>query len=294
MGGLGQGVAAHDLLWVPWVVRPVSGYAFPLKGILLCGMLALLLKQLCFAGGRLCCLGGHALTCGKFAESQRLVLRYSSSREEHLRTPLGRGSESVAVPNCLDGMLGCPLCLRKVPSWTVEWCWRADRLWSVLCLVSLFETPRLCIAEAALGVCDQGCPGACCGRCPFLLRMTGSVPVSFVGMTHYGNLRANFNQGCPSVRRLPRLCCRELQPVMSQLRASWRVHAIEAVECSRKTVMSMLSDLLNCLRLQLRRGYLIVGHLPRRSIRKGSETSSRGSVNSRIALCLWPMCPYEG
>ncbi|OWM86340.1 hypothetical protein CDL15_Pgr010682 [Punica granatum] len=30
-------------------------------------------------------------------------------------------------------------------------------------------------------------------------------------------------------------------------------------------------------------GYLIVGHLPRQSIRKGSETSSQGSVNSCIA-----------
>ncbi|OWM68194.1 hypothetical protein CDL15_Pgr008286 [Punica granatum] len=41
-----------------------------------------------------------------------------------------------------------------------------------------------------------------------------SVPVSFVGVTHYGDLRANFNQGCPNVRRLPRSYCRKLQPGM--------------------------------------------------------------------------------
>ncbi|OWM82721.1 hypothetical protein CDL15_Pgr014209 [Punica granatum] len=75
---------------------------------------------------------------------------------------------------------------------------------------------------------------------------------------------------------------------------SWRVYAIEANGCSRKTVASMLSDSLNCPCLWLHRGYLIVEHLPCQSIRKGSETSSRGSVNSRIALRLWSMCPCEG
>ncbi|OWM85753.1 hypothetical protein CDL15_Pgr023686 [Punica granatum] len=68
--------------------------------------------------------------------------------------------------------------------------------------------------------------------------------------------------------------------------ASWRVHAAEVTGCSRKTVASMLSDSLNCPSLWLHRGYLIVEHLPRQSIRKGSETSSRGSVNSRIVLRL--------
>ncbi|OWM65086.1 hypothetical protein CDL15_Pgr028804 [Punica granatum] len=43
-----------------------------------------------------------------------------------------------------------------------------------------------------------------------------SVPVLFVGVTHYGDLRVNFNQGCPSVRHLPRSCCRKLQPGMPQ------------------------------------------------------------------------------
>ncbi|PKI78188.1 hypothetical protein CRG98_001423 [Punica granatum] len=46
--------------------------------------------------------------------------------------------------------------------------------------------------------------------------MTRSVPTSLAGVTHYGDLGANFNQGGPSVRRLPRLCWRELQPRMPQ------------------------------------------------------------------------------
>ncbi|OWM89174.1 hypothetical protein CDL15_Pgr023455 [Punica granatum] len=46
--------------------------------------------------------------------------------------------------------------------------------------------------------------------------MTRSVPTSLGGVTHYGDLGANFNQGGPSVRRLPRLCWRELQPGMPQ------------------------------------------------------------------------------
>ncbi|OWM82750.1 hypothetical protein CDL15_Pgr008631 [Punica granatum] len=31
------------------------------------------------------------------------------------------------------------------------------------------------------------------------MQMTGSVPVSFAGVTYYGNLRANFNQGVTSL-----------------------------------------------------------------------------------------------
>ncbi|OWM91542.1 hypothetical protein CDL15_Pgr024866 [Punica granatum] len=54
--------------------------------------------------------------------------------------------------------------------------------------------------------------------------MTRSVLVSFVGVTHYGDLRANFNQGCPSVRRLPRPCCRELQPGMPQCTSLGNAH----------------------------------------------------------------------
>ncbi|OWM76414.1 hypothetical protein CDL15_Pgr023957 [Punica granatum] len=46
--------------------------------------------------------------------------------------------------------------------------------------------------------------------------MTRSVPTSFDGVTHYGDLGMNFNQGGPSVRRLPRLCWRELQSGMPQ------------------------------------------------------------------------------
>ncbi|OWM72663.1 hypothetical protein CDL15_Pgr005252 [Punica granatum] len=46
--------------------------------------------------------------------------------------------------------------------------------------------------------------------------MTRSVPTSLAGVTHNGDLWANFNQGGPSVRRLPRLCWRELQPEMPQ------------------------------------------------------------------------------
>ncbi|PKI74509.1 hypothetical protein CRG98_005129 [Punica granatum] len=98
-------------------------------------------------------------------------------------------------------------------------------LGSVLCPLNLLEIHRFCIAEVALvcfaswrllGVCVRGCPGACCGRRPFLLWMTGSVPVSFARVTYYGDLRENFNKGCPSIRCLSRLCCHELQLGMSQ------------------------------------------------------------------------------
>ncbi|OWM75359.1 hypothetical protein CDL15_Pgr021075 [Punica granatum] len=46
--------------------------------------------------------------------------------------------------------------------------------------------------------------------------MTGSVPTSLAGVTHYGDLGANFNQGGPSVRHLPKLCWHKLQPRMPQ------------------------------------------------------------------------------
>ncbi|PKI72850.1 hypothetical protein CRG98_006718 [Punica granatum] len=46
--------------------------------------------------------------------------------------------------------------------------------------------------------------------------MTRSVPMSLARVTHYGDLGANFNQGGPSLRHLPRLCWRELQPGMPQ------------------------------------------------------------------------------
>ncbi|OWM84611.1 hypothetical protein CDL15_Pgr014182 [Punica granatum] len=38
--------------------------------------------------------------------------------------------------------------------------------------------------------------------------MIGSVRMSLAGVTHYGDLGANFNQGDPSVRRLSRGCLR--------------------------------------------------------------------------------------
>ncbi|PKI43827.1 hypothetical protein CRG98_035778 [Punica granatum] len=66
--------------------------------------------------------------------------------------------------------------------------------------------------------------------------------------------------------------------------------AAEVTGCSRKTIASMLSDSLDCPRLRLHRGYLIIRHLHRQSIRKGFETSSRGIVNSRNALRLWGIC----
>ncbi|PKI61785.1 hypothetical protein CRG98_017835 [Punica granatum] len=68
------------------------------------------------------------------------------------------------------------------------------------------------------------CPGVCSGRRPFLMRMTGSVLVSFAGVTNYGNLREKFNQGCPSVRRLPSSCCRELQSGMSHCTSLRNAH----------------------------------------------------------------------
>ncbi|OWM90071.1 hypothetical protein CDL15_Pgr000858 [Punica granatum] len=111
---------------------------------------------------------------------------------------------------------------------------------------------------------------------------------------------ANVDWGCPGLHLWKWPVAGTLCDVSDHLlllfvvRASWRVHAAEVAGCSRKTVASMLNDSLDCPHLQLRRGYLIVGHLPRQSIKKGFETSSRGSVNSCIALHLWSMCPCEG
>ncbi|PKI34395.1 hypothetical protein CRG98_045216 [Punica granatum] len=51
-----------------------------------------------------------------------------------------------------------------------------------------------------------------------------SVTVSFARVAHYDDLRANFNQGDPSARRLPRLCCRELQPGMPQCTSLGNAH----------------------------------------------------------------------
>ncbi|PKI56804.1 hypothetical protein CRG98_022762 [Punica granatum] len=63
-----------------------------------------------------------------------------------------------------------------------------------------------------------------------------------------------------------------------KVRASWKVHVAEVAGCSRKTVASMLSDSLNCHRLRLRRGYLIVGHLPRQI---------GGDDGGRVGPILW-------
>ncbi|OWM82713.1 hypothetical protein CDL15_Pgr014201 [Punica granatum] len=100
------------------------------------------------AESQLRCLGSHALTCKKFVESQRLVLRDSSSKTERLRISWDWESESIVVhavystcdpditskslqmgpvlegldarppgapviPNCLDGMLGLPTVLEE-------------------------------------------------------------------------------------------------------------------------------------------------------------------------------------
>ncbi|OWM63743.1 hypothetical protein CDL15_Pgr006005 [Punica granatum] len=54
--------------------------------------------------------------------------------------------------------------------------------------------------------------------------MTGSVRTLLAGVTHYGDLGANFKQGDPSVRRLPRLCWRELQSVMPQCTSLANAH----------------------------------------------------------------------
>ncbi|PKI49212.1 hypothetical protein CRG98_030401 [Punica granatum] len=116
-----------------------------------------------------------------------------------------------------------------------------------------------------------------------------------------GCLGGNVERGCPSLHLLKwpvegALCdrCPQSYLVISAVHASWMVHAAKVPEYSRKTVVLMLGDSLDCPLLRLHRGYLIVGHFPRQSIRKGSKTSSRGSVNSRIALRLWSMCPCEG
>ncbi|PKI49283.1 hypothetical protein CRG98_030326 [Punica granatum] len=52
-----------------------------------------------------------------------------------------------AVSNCLEGVLGYPLCLRKTLLWMQGF---------VLCPVSLFETPQLCIAETTLKFVHDG------------------------------------------------------------------------------------------------------------------------------------------
>ncbi|PKI56808.1 hypothetical protein CRG98_022766 [Punica granatum] len=49
---------------------------------------------------------------------------------------------------------------------------------------------------------------------------------------------------------------------------------------------SRLNGLFICLCLWLRGGYLFVGHLPHRSMRKGSERNSQGGVN----LCIVFAC----
>ncbi|PKI64023.1 hypothetical protein CRG98_015555 [Punica granatum] len=56
------------------------------------------------------------------------------------------------------------------------------------------------------------------------MRMIESVLVSFAGVTHYGDLRANFNLGCSIVRHLPKSCCRELQSGMPQYMSLGNAH----------------------------------------------------------------------
>ncbi|PKI72250.1 hypothetical protein CRG98_007324 [Punica granatum] len=54
--------------------------------------------------------------------------------------------------------------------------------------------------------------------------MTRSDPTSLNRVTHYGDLGVNFNQGGPSVRRLLKLCWRELQPGMPQFTSLGNVY----------------------------------------------------------------------
>ncbi|PKI58099.1 hypothetical protein CRG98_021526 [Punica granatum] len=120
------------------------------------------------------------------------------------------------------------------------------------------------------------------------------------GIRNRGCPGANVEWRCPGLHLLKWVVVGAWCDVSDHLllsftvRASWRVHAAEVTGRSRKMVASMLSDLLNCPCLRLYRGFLIIGHLPRQSIRKESETSSQGRVNSRITLRLWSMCPCEG
>ncbi|OWM80130.1 hypothetical protein CDL15_Pgr002571 [Punica granatum] len=55
---------------------------------------------------------------------------------------------------------------------------------------------------------------------PVYVACRGHVVASFSrGCTYVacrGHVVASFSRGCPSVRRLPRSCCRELQPGMPQ------------------------------------------------------------------------------
>ncbi|PKI48975.1 hypothetical protein CRG98_030642 [Punica granatum] len=80
-----------------------------------------------------------------------------------------------------------------------------NKLGFVLCPLDLLETPRLWIVEATLGISGVGCLGACCGGGLVLTQMTRSVPTSFDGVTHYGDLGMNFNQGGPSCELQPRM-----------------------------------------------------------------------------------------
>ncbi|PKI79298.1 hypothetical protein CRG98_000312 [Punica granatum] len=120
------------------------------------------------------------------------------------------------------------------------------------------------------------------------------------GIGNRGCLGANVERGCPDLHLLKWPVVGAWFDVSDHLllfftaRAFWRVHAVETTGCSRKTVASMLSDSFDCPCFRLHMGgYLTVGHLSRQSIRKGSKTSSQGSVNSCIALRLWSMCPVK-
>ncbi|PKI75871.1 hypothetical protein CRG98_003786 [Punica granatum] len=205
----------------------------------------------------LCCLGGHVLTCGKFAGNRGLVLRDSNSGEKRLHTLLVKGSESVVVlaacstcdpditsksckkyyykigavqvgpvlggldsrppgtpashawayrdfsddalvvPNYLDSVLSCPLCFKKLA--------KANGSKDSIPECIVFYLRRGVVSAAPLFVKEisgRGCPGACCGRGLVLTQMIGSVPTSLAGVTHYGDLGANFNQGDPSCSSL--------------------------------------------------------------------------------------------
>ncbi|PKI54839.1 hypothetical protein CRG98_024790 [Punica granatum] len=113
------------------------------------------------------------------------------------------------------------------------------KLGFVLCLMSLFETPRVCIAEAALEKKISNCP---------MWNREPRLP------------SANVERECPCLHLLKWPVVGAWCDVSDHLllfftaRASWRVHAIEATECSRKMVASMLNDSLDCPCFRLHRG----------------------------------------
>ncbi|OWM82850.1 hypothetical protein CDL15_Pgr029211 [Punica granatum] len=55
--------------------------------------------------------------------------------------------------------------------------------------------------------------------------MTGRVPTSLAGVTHYGDLEANFNQGDPNVRHLTRLLLARTSTMDAPVYVAYRNYA---------------------------------------------------------------------